>query len=953
MEISKKLYFFITFLFCITSINAQQPFSTKWKSIKTPETKIIYPQEIEKDAYRVAQTMRSVFEADTVTLNEKPRRVPLLLTNLPTVSNGYSTLFPYQMLWYPLPFEDCNEIGLSEWFQALSVHEYRHIVQYQATNHYFTKLGSIFFGAYGRAALRYSIPDWWYEGDAVYAETVLSSGGRGRIAKFDMPFAAILNQNNKIYKYDKMLFRSFRDYIPNHYPLGYLLVTRARREYGHDVWQKTAKRSSAYSFWPWAFTAAFKHYSDISLAKNYTLTMNELRNFYNERIENLSITPAKIINDTTKKCYTSYNSATFYNNDTIIAIKTSLNAPDCFVLIDKNGNEKKLFDTDAQSFDCQNNILVWATTIPDMRWTLKGFSDIATYDFKTKKKYNLTKNQRYFSPAVSQDGKFLSTVEFNEKRECKLLIFKILRNKNRKLYLEKIRTFEAQYSEYIRSLVWIGDYSVAYVSNYENKNAIVKINVINGKKEALLPYGHEVVNTLEMSGNNLIYESEHSGIPAIWQIDTISDKSCMIVSRKFGAFAPAVSPDDKTLIFSDYTQNGYNIAAVEISNLEPIKEDNVTPNRLDYFSPLLKYEPQLKVDTVAVTIPDTSQFENKKYRFFYDPIRIYGWLPNVSDGTLSATLNSQNTLGTLNVSGGANYYQTDDFWRYFVTATYSGFYPVLSFSANWGNDADNYLVFNKNGTFSEKTFYWNEKIFSSSISLPLNFSRYNINRHLNIAAVFSYYNINNKITDNYDDLGNGGFSTISASIGFSNYKTTAYRDFNYRLGFSVNFNAKTSVNSHREAKETDFIINLYLLGLAKQHYFIISGVTINQNKSKDTQKLYLFGNSNATVRGYESVRTQSFNKITADYWLPLCYPDAGIPGLIWCKRIKASIFGDVAQSKIFNQKYNYLSYGGKLIFDINFLRIPNDLSIGAWFASPLKENNYSNETIGLIFTYQM
>ena len=73
-------------------------------------------------------------------------------------------------MFYSKPFDDCS-LGSGEWFENLAVHEYRHIVQYDVLNHGFTKLASFIFGAYGRSTLSYSVPQWFYEGDAVFAET--------------------------------------------------------------------------------------------------------------------------------------------------------------------------------------------------------------------------------------------------------------------------------------------------------------------------------------------------------------------------------------------------------------------------------------------------------------------------------------------------------------------------------------------------------------------------------------------------------------------------------------------------------------------------------------------------------------------------------------------------------------------------------------------------------------
>ena len=45
---------------------------------------------------------------------------------------------------------------------------------------------------------------------------------------------------------------SYRDYTPNYYPLGYMLVAYGREEYGNDFWAKTADEAAAFkgSFLP-------------------------------------------------------------------------------------------------------------------------------------------------------------------------------------------------------------------------------------------------------------------------------------------------------------------------------------------------------------------------------------------------------------------------------------------------------------------------------------------------------------------------------------------------------------------------------------------------------------------------------------------------------------------------------------------------------------------------------
>ena len=48
--------------------------------------------------------------------------------------------------------------------------------------------------------MRWSIPDWFFEGDAITMETALTKGGRGRIPAFAMNIRAFSIENTKYIK---------------------------------------------------------------------------------------------------------------------------------------------------------------------------------------------------------------------------------------------------------------------------------------------------------------------------------------------------------------------------------------------------------------------------------------------------------------------------------------------------------------------------------------------------------------------------------------------------------------------------------------------------------------------------------------------------------------------------------------------------------------------------------
>ena len=111
-------------------------------------------------------------------------------------------------------------------------------------------------------AINAAIPEWFYEGDAVYNETVLTHQGRGRLPLFLNAYPSLW-QAGKKYSWMKLRNGSLKDYIPNHYYLGYLLVNYGREKYGADFWTKVTRDASAYKGLFYPFQTAIKTHAGV------------------------------------------------------------------------------------------------------------------------------------------------------------------------------------------------------------------------------------------------------------------------------------------------------------------------------------------------------------------------------------------------------------------------------------------------------------------------------------------------------------------------------------------------------------------------------------------------------------------------------------------------------------------------------------------------------------------
>ncbi|MBA7572738.1 hypothetical protein ES708_14524 [subsurface metagenome] len=149
-----------------------------------------------------------------------------------------------------------------------------------------------------------------------------------------------------------------------------------------------------------------------------------------------------------------------------------------------------------------------------------------------------------------------------------------------------------------------------------------------------------------------------------------------------------------------------------------------------------------------------------------------------------------------------------------------------------------------------------------------------------------------------------------------------------------------------------FRTTLYFPGLFNHH-----SLKIKAGIEKQKPQRFLYFNSLNFPRGYYNRISKELQTFSAEYTLPLFYPDLNISWITYFKRIKGSLFYDYAQGtgnyiydnsspkwKLLNSGKEFFgSIGGKLITDFYVLRIPFPLSLGIRYIYKLKTNTYKTE----------
>lgn len=110
------------------------------------------------------------------------------------------------------------------------------------------------------------------------------------------------------------------------------------------------------------------------------------------------------------------------------------------------------------------------------------------------------------------------------------------------------------------------------------------------------------------------------------------------------------------------------------------------------------------------------------------------------------------------------------------------------------------------------------------------------------------------------------------------------------------------------------IANSYLPGFMANH-----NIKLGVSYQKELQiNRYQFTDDFEYVRGEGSVLNDAFTKFSINYGLPLLYPDKGIWGITYFKRIRTNLFFDYGiaeQNKNTKTVKDYQSAGYELIFD--------------------------------------
>lgn len=903
-----KLFFLTVLLnLAVISLLSAQQFggnspAVKWMQVNTPSVRIIFPKGLEKQAQRIADVTTALQSHTQNTIGNNTHKINIVLQNQTTIANGYVGLAPYRSEFYMTADQDNFSLGSINWSDNLAIHEYRHVQQYNNFNKRVTKAFGFFLGQQGRAlANAVAVPDWFFEGDAVFQETLVSEQGRGRMPSF-LNGAKSLWQQNKNYSWMKLRNGSLKSLVPDHYPLGYQLVAYGYQKYGTEFWKKVTQDAVKFKGLFYSFNNSIARNS----GKSYSEFRNDALNYF-KQLSFYNKTPVTETDDfitaAERRNVVSYVFPQTDGNK-IIALKSSYKQIPSFYILDDKGEHKirvrDLAIDDYYSFN--HGKIVYSGYNNDAKWGYKEYSDIRILDIQSGNQTKLTSKTKYFSPDISADGSLVLAVELAPGGNSQVHIINAQDGtvKNR---IPNLHNYFFTQTKFLKG----NQLAVSAVRDEAGKMALVKLNIENGETEIITPFSYNLLGYPSVKGDTVVFSMMDKKADKLFAV-RLSDKKIFRLTNNENAFYQPIFNNNGDLIFTAITADGSRLAKINAADIswQEISTQEVTELKNIYADEALNNSSAKFLNSISA-----SNYEISTYKQTTRLFNFHSWRPYISEPEYGLTFYGDNVLNTFSSSLYYIYNRNESSHTVGFSGLFGGWYPLLSGGVEGGFNRQ-YRVIYPNNTI--ETRYFNSATLFTGISLPLQFTNGRTSKNINMGITYNLEQRKEALPGK-EIFSNRSFDFLRSFFSFSNISQKARQHILPRWAQTFSINYRDALNFH-DNKKLVATATLVFPGLGVNHNIVLNGAYQHRDTLSD-----FFSNTFPFSRGYEAFNKKSMYKLGVNYHFPLAYPDWGFANLIYFMRIRANAFFDYtnARGKFYvnrlEEKRIFKSAGGEIYFD--------------------------------------
>ena len=919
----------------------QNPPALRWQEVRTPHFRVLYAGGIDSAAQRTALRLEQLHGPGVATLGVRPRPISVVLQTQTTVPNGFVTFLPRHAEFFTTPQQGLG-LGTVDWLDGLAVHEYRHVGQFeQARQGVGRVLGPLLGdGALGVAAV--GVPQWFFEGDAVGTDTALTRSGRGRVPSFGVGLRANLLAGRR-YSYQKAVNGSLRDHVPDWYVLGYFMTSYLKTHYGPAVWSSVLETYYRFPFYPFSFSQGIRRRTGLTVEQLYGRTMGEIDSTWRaQQAAQPAVTLGReLAVRVSEQIFTQYQYPQFVTDSTVLALKTGLDNVPQLVLLRRPGRqaarrsgrapraEQRVFTPGQlnipEMLSVNGGKAVWPEFQQHARWGQRIASELKVLDLRTGRVTRLGRGARYAAAALSPDGRRLVAVRTDAAYHHALVLVDAHTG-------SEIQVLPNPRNDFYQQPRWHPDGRrlVAVALSAAGKT-IALLDPVTGTARALLPVANVNLANPQPWRDFVLYNSAQSGLDNLYAVSARTGQTYRITARPLGAYHAAVSPDGRTLAFHDYRATGARVMEMPLDTTTWVPlATAMTDIPGPYAAALAAQEPAGQLVPRLLARPDSAGPRYGVRR--YSPLRhafnlfSYGVVQSPGGNTVGLGLRSQDLLNTTQVFAGVGYDQVERTASVTGALSYQGRFPVLDVDLTYGG-RDAAIRF-QGRTFRDQ---WRYARLSAGLRLPLNLTHSRYFQGLSIGTYYLHeqvYDYNLPARKLSEAGPNQPLNALQTTFSYATQLKRSARDVAPRAGGTLLSTWRiTPFGTGLEARQWAVQGSVFLPGLGRHH-----ALRLRAGYQWQDQAQYQFAPAVSFPRGEGYLSFDRLRVSSLDYGLPLAFTHWQLGRLLYVQRLRATVFGDVAQGNGFRGSADQISYrnvGLDALVLFNVLRLRTPIEAGA------------------------
>ena len=751
------------------------------------------------------------------------------------------------------------------------------------------------------------LPSWYFEGDAVWAETHYTQAGRGRSPRFSARLKALI-LSGMTPTYDELIGRSYNTNLPNHYVFGYHIIARAYRLYGENFWQRVVEDVARFSINPYRIYHAFERHSGKDFDEFVVETFAELKEKWESEGDALQGTSHQ---DYTRVAHP------MRDGDQIYYLKKGLN--EYWGLYKKGSSEAvEYFPVlpDYTKTDIKKSRFVYTQFLPDLRYSYRTYNDLFVYDITRDEVEQWSEDKRIYHPQWSPNGSQLGFVEYRDDGKWSIGVKTSAESKTRYFDFKEVKPFE---------VAWISEDEVyVLIQDKLGLKSILTVNLTSKKMTKVIKETRNNLYGLRADGKNLFFEGDWKGRVQVFKWN---NKLEQCSNEKIAAFSPIAQEGE--LYYSVEMANGQRLKKQDTSHCKVISESEfLGKGRLSSNSPT--DQATAATDLTISKELFTKKYSESKYSETFGGMAPHSW-NFLGDAGYQIGVMGNNYLGTLGWSAAVGYdsEQSKPFANFALS--YTKFFPVITAYTSLRRREYDYL--GSNGPDLD----WSETEAGLKMTLPFQWVSGFYYHDLKLSVDTGL--IKAKPEETLTNVSVLEDELTYQSVGFSwlAAKEQTYQQIYSPWAFSVKGFYRNAQSDKRSSFDSSIIharANIYTPGLFENHGLKLGAYHESQTKgllNYRHEPVEVIATEYSLSRGYNYSYVDSFTKFSLDYALPLMNPDLDLWGWAYLRRLYIVPFYDYTDYEILSLNGTLQSYGSEFYFETNlFRRLP--LTLGARYS---------------------